>query len=96
MLNFYRSLIAERRSNPALAGEMAMVDRANPNVLSYVRSGGGKKVLTVLNFGGTANDLTFAQLGGGSAGRVIAQNRASLSTTGIHLAPLGLLVVELN
>jgi len=96
VLNFYRSLIAERRSNPALAGEMAMVDRANPNVLSYVRSGGGKKVLTVLNFGGTANDLTFAQLGGGSAGRVIAQNRASLSTTGIHLAPLGLLVVELN
>ena len=96
VLNFYRTLIAERRSNPALAGDMAMVDRANPNVLSYVRTGGGKKLLTVLNFGGEAADLTMAQLGGGTAGRIIAQNKANLAGTGIHVAPLGLMVVELS
>jgi alpha-glucosidase len=96
VLNFYRTLIAERRSNPALAGDMAMVDRTNPNVLSYIRTGGGKKVLTVLNFGGADTDLTLAQLGGGKPGRVIVQNRATLSASGIHLARLGALVVELN
>jgi alpha-glucosidase len=96
VLNFYRTLIAERRSSPALAGDMAMVDRANPNVLSYVRTGGGKKLLTVLNFGSSAADLTLAQLGGGKAGRVIVQNRAQLGGSGVHLAPLGALVVEIS
>ena len=96
VLNFYRTLIAERRSNPALGGEMAMVDRANPNVLSYLRTGGGKKLLTVLNFGGSAADLTLAQLGGGNPGRVIVQNRAQLGGSGVHLAPLGVMVVEIS
>ena len=96
VLNFYRALIAERRGNPALAGDMAMIDRSNPNVLSYVRSGGGRKVLTMLNFGSTASDLTPSRLGSGKPGRVIVQNRASVSAAAIHLAPLGLIVVELN
>jgi len=96
VLNFYRTLIAERRSNLALSGDMAMVDRNNPDVLSYVRTGGGRKVLTLLNFGGAASDLSFAQLGGGKAGRVIVQNRATMSAIGVHLAPLGLLVVEIS
>jgi alpha-glucosidase len=96
VLNFYRTLIAERRTNPALAGDMAMVDRTNPNVLSYVRTGGGKRLLVVLNFGGSDADVTRAQLGGGTFGRVIAQNKASLTGTSVHLAPLGALVVELG
>jgi alpha-glucosidase len=96
VLNFYRTLIAERRTNPALAGDMAMVDRNNPDVLSYVRTGGGKRLLTVLNFGGNATDLTLTQLGGGKPGRVIVQNKATLSGAGIHLAPLGVMVVELG
>ncbi|HMI20957.1 MAG TPA: alpha-amylase family glycosyl hydrolase [Sphingomonas sp.] len=94
VLNFYRTLIAERRTNPALAGDMAMVDRNNPNVLSYVRTGGGKRLLVVLNFGGTAADMTPAQLGGGTFGRVIVQNKASVTDAGLHLAPLGAIVVE--
>jgi hypothetical protein len=75
---------------------MAMVDRGNPNVLSYVRTGGGKKVLTVLNFGGSASDLTLAQLGGGKLGRVIVQNRATVAANGLHVAPLGVIVAEIN
>jgi hypothetical protein len=35
-------------------------------------------------------------LGGGKFGRVIVQNRATMSSTGIHLAPLGVLVVEIG
>jgi alpha-glucosidase len=96
VLNFYRTLIAERRTNPALTGEMKMVDRANPKVLSYIRTGGGKQVLVVLNFGGTVADLTAGQLGGGKFGRVITQSKASVTEKGLHLAPLGALVVELG
>jgi len=96
VLNFYRTLIAERRTNPALAGDMAMVDRGNPNVLSYVRTGGGKRVLVVLNFGNQAADVSLSQLGGGKFGRVIAQSKANLAASGVHLAPLGAMVVELS
>ena len=96
VLNFYRTLIAERRTNPALAGDMAMVDRGNPNVLSYVRTGGGKRVLVVLNFGNQAADVSLSQLGGGKFGRVIARSKANLAASGVHLAPLGAMVVELS
>jgi alpha-glucosidase len=96
VLNYYRTLIAERRTNPALAGDMTMVDRSNPNVLSYVRSGGGKKVLTVLNFSAQPSDLSLAQLGGGNVDRVIVQNRTTASAGGLHLEPLGVIVAELN
>ena len=96
VLNFYRTLIAERRANPALAGDMTMVDRNNPNVLSYVRTGGGKRVLVVLNFGSQAADVSLSQLGGGTFGRVIAQSKANLAGSGVHLAPLGAMVVELS
>jgi len=96
VLNFYRTLIAERRTNSALAGDMAMVDRSNPNVLSYIRTGGGKRVLVVLNFGNQAADISLSQLGGGNFGRVIAQSKANLAASGVHLAPLGAMVVELS
>lgn len=96
VLNFYRTLIAERRTNPALAGDMAMVDRANPNLLSYVRTGGGKTVLTILNFGGMPDVVPLARFGGGKAGRVIARNKAILSAGRVHLAPLGVLVLEIS
>ncbi|WP_240320741.1 glycoside hydrolase family 13 protein [Sphingomonas crusticola] len=96
VLSLYRTLIAERRINPALAGDMAMVDRANPDVLSYVRSGGGKRVLTLLNFSANAADVPLARAGGGKTGRIIVQNRASIDGTTIHIAPLGVMVVELS
>jgi hypothetical protein len=40
--------------------------------------------------------VTRAQVGGGTFGRVIAQSRTNLTVTGVHLAPLGALVVELG
>lgn len=43
LLNWYTHLIALRRSNPALRdGGMVMLDRDNPDVLSFVRTGPGE------------------------------------------------------
>ncbi len=51
LLNWYRRLIALRRSNAALRnGRMVMLDPGNPSVLSYARvSAGGESVIVSLN-----------------------------------------------
>lgn len=51
-LNWYKRLIALRRSNEALRqGRLIMLDRTNPNVLSYLRRArDGQGVVVVLNF----------------------------------------------
>jgi alpha-glucosidase len=51
-LNWYKRLIALRRSNEALRdGRLTMLDRTNPNVLSYLRATrDGRGVVVVLNF----------------------------------------------
>ena len=51
LLNWYRRLIALRRSNRALrSGRTVMLDRSNPNVLSYARvSDDGEAVIVSLN-----------------------------------------------
>ncbi|HYL72387.1 MAG TPA: alpha-glucosidase [Candidatus Dormibacteraeota bacterium] len=50
LLNWYRRLIALRRTNPALySGRTIMLDGDNPAVLSYARVGPGHTVLVALN-----------------------------------------------
>jgi alpha-glucosidase len=51
LLNWYRRLIALRRSNRALrSGRTVMLDRTNPSVLSYARvSDDGETVVVSLN-----------------------------------------------
>jgi alpha-glucosidase len=51
LLNWYRRLIALRRSNEALRnGRMVMLDPGNPSVLSYARvSASGDTVIVSLN-----------------------------------------------
>jgi alpha-glucosidase len=49
-LNWWESIIALRRTNPALHdGSMTMLDSTNPSVLSYVRSNGSSSVVVALN-----------------------------------------------
>jgi alpha-glucosidase len=51
LLHWYERLIAMRRTNPALhSGSMTVVDDANPNVLSYVRTSGMSSVVVAMNF----------------------------------------------
>ncbi|MEW9623371.1 alpha-glucosidase [Rhodanobacter geophilus] len=52
LLNWYRTLIALRRANPALRdGAMSFLDRADPDVLIYRREG-GTPVTVLVNFSG--------------------------------------------
>ena len=59
LLNWYKALIALRRSSPAMRdGGVAIVDEKNANVLSFIRTApaSAKPVLVVLNM--TANPQT--------------------------------------
>ena len=62
MLNWYKRLIALRRSNPALfEGRMKLIDTSNENVLSYLRQGrpGNPSVLVALNFSAKPQVLKY-------------------------------------
>jgi alpha-glucosidase len=96
VLSFYRTLIAARRSDPALAGDFAFVDRNNWSVLSYTRSGGGKTVLVLLNFGVEDALVALPQVGAKAIGNVIASNRAIATGAAVHLQPLGVYVAEVD
>ena len=67
LLNWYRRLIALRRSNRALrAGRMVMLDTTNPSVLSYARaSADGETVIVSLNMSAQPQTpvLGFVQAG---------------------------------
>jgi alpha-glucosidase len=68
MLTLYRRLIAMRRAWPALAvGSYAPVS-ASGDLLAYVRECDGRRMLVLLNLGGTP--CTFDLRGAGIAGRV--------------------------
>jgi alpha-glucosidase len=73
LLNWYRRLIALRRSNAALrGGRVVMLDQANPSVLSYARvAGDGGIVLVVLNVSANTQAVSLDLPGAGLApGRV--------------------------
>lgn len=50
-LNYFRSLTALRKANPALVyGKYTLLDKSNPTVYAYTREEGDQKLLIVLNF----------------------------------------------
>jgi alpha-glucosidase len=60
LLNWYETLMAMRKSNPALHdGSMTMIDKTDPDVLAYVRSAGSSSVLVVLNCSSTAHTVSL-------------------------------------
>ena len=51
VLNYFRKMIAFRKANPELIfGTWKPVDRKNPKVFAYIRDGGERKFLVILNF----------------------------------------------
>lgn len=59
-LNWFRKLIALRRTNPVLrSGELVMLDTSNNNVLSYARSWQGKTVVVAINFTAAPQTLSL-------------------------------------
>ena len=56
LLNTYRWLIQQRRSNPALAeGELIPVETGSESVLAYIRKAQSRAMLVVVNLGRTAS-----------------------------------------
>ncbi len=97
LLNWYKQLIEMRATNPALReGSLTMLDRTNPNVLSYVRKGsaGSPSVVVALNFTAQPQTISLNLAGTGVTGtnvKTLLTDDASLqsttSLTGITLPP---------
>ena len=94
-LNWYKSVIALRRNNPALHdGTMTMLDTSNANVLSYVRSTGSSSVVVAVNCTGEPQtislDVSAAGVTGSTVKTLLADDTALNSITSlksITLAP---------
>ena len=96
VLNFYRSLIALRRTHPAMAGDWRAVDTDDRQVLAYQRSGGGKTVLVLLNLDSRPADVPLAKADAKQVTQPLATNRAMLNGATVHLDPLGVYVAEVT
>jgi alpha-glucosidase len=74
LLNWYKQLIALRRTNPALHdGGMVMLDKDNANVLSYVRTApkGAAPVVVALNMSAQPKTVTLDLSGAGITGKTV-------------------------
>jgi alpha-glucosidase len=98
LLNWYKSLIALRSSNPAFRyGGMVMVDKNNPNVLSFIRTApsGSEPVLVMMNMSPQPQtstiDLSGTELRAGKVHTLLSTaevpNNASLGS--MQLPPYG-------
>lgn len=96
VLNFYRRLIALRRTHPALSGSFVSVNRNDSQVFGFQRTGGGKTVLVLLNFDAKPARVRLTDASAGQVRSVLAANRARQSTDAIDLQPLGVFVAEVG
>ena len=74
LLNWYRNLIALRRSNAALHnGGIIMLDKSNAGVLSYLRTApaGAKPVLVSMNMTASPQTISLDLKGAGAPGDVV-------------------------
>jgi alpha-glucosidase len=95
LLNWYRRLIALRRSKAALrSGRTVMLDQNNPRVLSYARvAPGGRAILVSLNMSAETQTFAPGQAAAGLRGR---QLRTLLSSPRPIAAAAGAPVVTLQ
>jgi len=100
LLNWYRSLIALRRTIPALfEGEYLPLNTTDVNVLSYMREEGKSRVLVTLNMSGSEQTVTFDPQEVGTAGEHILLSSATQSTTSLRkvtIEPYGVFIAELR
>jgi oligo-1,6-glucosidase len=79
VLNYFRKVVKLRKDNLVLVyGKYELLDKSNPNVYAYTRTGDGEKLLIVLNF--TANKAS-ANIG-------IEVNNATLLLSNYKSSPL--------
>jgi len=94
VLNWYRQLIALRRSNPALHnGRMVFLDQGNPSVLSFARvDGSGRAVLVSLNMTGAAQTVSLNSSDAGASGTRVTTLMASDASLGSTRSTLGVVL----
>jgi glycosidase len=64
MLNLYRTLLAFRKSSPALnSGSLDCIDPVPEECLAYLRTAGKETIITAFNFGETTARLDFQRFG---------------------------------
>jgi alpha-glucosidase len=105
LLNWYRRLIALRRSNAALReGRTVMLDQANASVLSYARvTDGGSAVIVSLNMSAQPQTVSLGLEAAGLRGshlRTLLSSPAPIAGAAIHepvqLAPFAAWVAALR
>ncbi len=106
LLNWHKKLIAMRRSNPTLHdGGVVMLDTANPNVLSWVRTApaGAKPVVVSLNLSTEAQtvnlDLAAAGVTGGTVQPLLVEGEGLATATsvkGLVLPPYGTFIAQVQ
>jgi len=105
ILNFYKRLIALRRSQPALRdGSYVAVNRDDEHILSYLRKSpqGGDSILVALNMSAQARTVRFDLAGEGineGSARLLVDLAGQPSTVrlaGVKLPPFGILVASVK
>jgi len=105
ILNFYKRVIALRRSEPALRdGSYVAVNRDDKHVLSFVRKnpGAGDSVLVALNMSAEVRTLRFDLAGQGvmgGSGRLLvslAGQQSPVSLASVTLPPFGVLIAAVK
>jgi alpha-glucosidase len=105
LLNWYKRLIALRRSSAALRdGRTVMLDRANPHVLTYARvAPGGETILVSLNMAGSPQTVSLGLAAAGVHGnqlRSLLASPAPVAATAaghpVTLKPFAAWVAALN
>ncbi len=104
MLNWYKQLIALRRTSPALrSGGMKMLETSNQNVLAWSRTApNAKSVVVACNFTAEPQVVSLQKALGGSAktAATVASSggpqKSTLNLNAVSLPPYGSLIAEVN
>jgi alpha-glucosidase len=105
MLNWYKKLIALRRSNPAIHdGDMHMLESGNRQVLTWSRSApNGQLVVVACNFTAEPQvvSLEGAVGGSGKTARTLAGNgdteqKSTVNLNAVSLPPYGSIIAEVK
>ena len=97
-LNFYRELIALRKSTPALqTGDYTAIGQQQKETLSFLRMLDGTTVMVVLNFSEKSQNVDFSQLAKQAKTLYSSngKNGETVSLDKVTLEPFGILITEL-
>jgi alpha-glucosidase len=97
MLNWYKKLIALRRSNPAIHdGDMKMLDTGNPQIVAWTRkASGGETVVVACSFSPEAETVSLGKM---HAKTLAASGDAPehIDLNAVRLGPYGSLIAEVQ